>query len=405
MSPTLCALCDSAITAQNDSREHIIPNAIGGRKKIRRFICKRCNNESGRKWDDELTRQLSPLCLLLSIRRDSGKIRPHVFDTTTGEQVLLHADGRMTPARTRHTKNEADQTRRIVARTEDEAKKLIKKLKSRHPDAKVTVSETSEHFPGLIGFTLSPGGLTAGRSIVKSSLSIAVESGVNPKDCENARDYLLNERGEPCFGYYYGPDLVVDRPDIPFHFVCVAGDPQTKQLLGYVELFGFHRMVVCLSEDYSGPELTNGYAVNPLDGTELPLTANLSLTKQNIRDAYDYKIFDDRVYSMAIDRLMAIASQRSFEKAREGVVDAAVEHATRNCGTIDDQTDIFEHLERFQRRVLGVLEPFIMHHHVRYFGADKPGDEIAKLLNLLAQRAEPYIHDTVSRVRNRSNIG
>ena len=317
---------------------------------------------------------------------------------------MLHPDGRMTPARTRHTKNEADQTRHIVARTRDEAKKLIKKLKSRHPDAKVTVSETSEHFPGLIGFTLSPGGLTAGRSIVKSALAIAVESGVNPKDCENARDYLLNERGESCFGYYYGPDLVVDRPDIPFHFVCVSGDPETKQLLAYVELFGFHRMVVCLSEDYSGPEVTGGYAVNPLDGTELPLRANLSLTKQDVRDAYDYKKFDDQVYSTAIDRLMAIASQRSFERSQERVVDAAVEHATRNCDNIDDQTNIVDHLERSQRRVMGVLKPFIMHHHVRYFGDDKPGDELAKLLNLLARRAEPYIHDIVSRVRNRSNV-
>lgn len=49
-----CALCNSNITDKNDSNEHLIPNAIGGRKKITGFICSNCNSKSGEFWDAEL---------------------------------------------------------------------------------------------------------------------------------------------------------------------------------------------------------------------------------------------------------------------------------------------------------------------------------------------------------------
>ena len=35
MTSPKCALCDETITSQNDTKEHLIPNAIGGRKKIK----------------------------------------------------------------------------------------------------------------------------------------------------------------------------------------------------------------------------------------------------------------------------------------------------------------------------------------------------------------------------------
>ena len=54
----LCALCQTPLTKANRTKEHIIPNAIGGRKKVRNFICKRCNDETGEKWNSALTRQL-----------------------------------------------------------------------------------------------------------------------------------------------------------------------------------------------------------------------------------------------------------------------------------------------------------------------------------------------------------
>lgn len=56
-----CALeidkkCKKFFTEKNE--EHILPSAIGGRKKVTGFICKSCNNTSGHKWDSPLVNSL-----------------------------------------------------------------------------------------------------------------------------------------------------------------------------------------------------------------------------------------------------------------------------------------------------------------------------------------------------------
>lgn len=52
-SPSLCILCSTRLTGETDSGEHIIPDAIGGRKAVRGFICKDCNSRTGTDWDAE----------------------------------------------------------------------------------------------------------------------------------------------------------------------------------------------------------------------------------------------------------------------------------------------------------------------------------------------------------------
>jgi hypothetical protein len=46
-----CALCETAITAENDSDEHLIPNALGGRRKVSGFLYRDCNSRTGEAWD------------------------------------------------------------------------------------------------------------------------------------------------------------------------------------------------------------------------------------------------------------------------------------------------------------------------------------------------------------------
>jgi 5-methylcytosine-specific restriction endonuclease McrA len=38
-----CVLCENTITAETESEEHLIPNALGGRKKVSGFLCRDCN--------------------------------------------------------------------------------------------------------------------------------------------------------------------------------------------------------------------------------------------------------------------------------------------------------------------------------------------------------------------------
>ena len=52
-----CALCEIAITAESDSDEHLIPNALGGRRKVSGFLCRDCNSRTGETWDAALAEQ------------------------------------------------------------------------------------------------------------------------------------------------------------------------------------------------------------------------------------------------------------------------------------------------------------------------------------------------------------
>ena len=60
-----CFLCDKNLNKNNDSKEHIIKNSIGGRRKVKGFICDSCNNKTGNEWDNEIDKLLGEYCSLL----------------------------------------------------------------------------------------------------------------------------------------------------------------------------------------------------------------------------------------------------------------------------------------------------------------------------------------------------
>ena len=89
----LCALCETTITAENDSEEHLIPNALGGRRKVSGFLCRDCNSATGDSWDAELAKQLLPLCLLLDISRERGDPPGLRVATSAGERLTIGPNG------------------------------------------------------------------------------------------------------------------------------------------------------------------------------------------------------------------------------------------------------------------------------------------------------------------------
>ena len=101
----LCALCQTPLTKANRTKEHIIPNAIGGRKKVRNFICKRCNDKTGEKWDSALANQLQPFCTMLGIRRAEGNNRPFPVETVSGRKLVWNPDGSLTIAEPKFEKH------------------------------------------------------------------------------------------------------------------------------------------------------------------------------------------------------------------------------------------------------------------------------------------------------------
>ncbi|KAA2239897.1 HNH endonuclease [Chitinophaga agrisoli] len=67
-----CYSCNTTLNRRNKSIEHIIPNAIGGKRKAYNLLCKTCNEAFGQTIDNVLAAQLGRFGYLLNIPLDRG---------------------------------------------------------------------------------------------------------------------------------------------------------------------------------------------------------------------------------------------------------------------------------------------------------------------------------------------
>lgn len=368
-----CALCGEPFDGRDDSREHIIPNAIGGRKKITGFLCRDCNSRTGQEWDSELGRQLNPVSNMLGIKRERGSPPSMVVNTLDGRQLRHESDGRMRRHRVEITEEEIDGKihLNISAPSVKELRKHLPGLVRRYPqlqgvDLMSHAVASREYAPGPIGIHLKFGGLMAGRSVVKSCTALAHVAGVRLDDLEQAREYLRGAQA-PCFGYYYERDVVVGRPTRTFfHCVHVHGNERTGQVVGYVEYYGYMRIVVLLSGTYRGAEFTETYAVDPVGSTDLEVSVKLpDFTLQDIQDIYDGKKVDYEVYRKAIEPLADWYVEASPKREIRRIVDEAFDHASENCGVKLGERIPEEQQARFKdlvmERLRERLPAFVLH--------------------------------------------
>lgn len=364
-----CALCGIPITQANDTKEHIIPNAIGGRKKVAGFICNTCNNESGDTWENELAKQLNPLSLFFRIKRERGNAPRQKFDMTDGKEIVLEHDGRMTLPKPEYSESVVgDQVQvSIQARTIQEAKGMLKGVRRKYPNVDIESflegsQIKSEYNTGMMEFKLSFGGTDAGRSIVKSALAVISDANQSIGLFQNAISYLTDQSAEACFGYYYVKDLISNRPTgVPLHCVAVQGDQKTGLITFYAEYFGIQRVVGCLGQNYQGESFSHQYAIDPVSGVELDLHVQLDISHAEIRDAYDYKAIPEQSIKNAIDSIIPVHLQLHFEQERTRVINIALQKALKEIGLKEGEQILPEHITKLSSVIAEEVLPFMIH--------------------------------------------
>jgi hypothetical protein len=294
---------------------------------VRGVYCVRCNSDSGSRWDSDAVRQLEFLASHLGIVRERGNGRAVDLVTLSGRAVRKHPNGRLSFPRSKPSitpKGEGVEIR-IQATTRAEAEKTLRRLKRKYPKLDVeaalaSIDDRETYLAEPVKAELTFRGSLSGRSAVKSALTLAVSEGVDPGLCNLALDYLRNETGNPPFGHYGKRDLVTNRPQgRVFHCVAIAGDPLTKRLTGYMELFTIFRLVIALSDRYTGPAINASYAVDPIVGEELDLQVNLAFSAEELRFAVANE--DDPTVQRleAADMVARIARDLSFERQLERI--------------------------------------------------------------------------------------
>jgi len=372
--PPRCVLCDCEIDANTDSLEHVIPNSIGGRLKVRGFICVGCNNRTGETWDAVLAGQLNFFCHFFGVVRERGEPSPQRIETTAGEKLLMQPGGgfKMQDPILQVTPTPAGKQIAIKARNRREARIMIEGLARKYPNqidvaAELAKATEAHTYPeGVMHHSPDFGGVSGGRSVVKTATAFAFHCGVSIDQCDLALAYLRDEAAEPAFGYYYEQDLVKGRPaDVPIHCVAVVGDPETGMLLGYVEYFGIHRVVVCFSQSYSGPAIARSHALDPTTGKIVLVDVDLTFSAADVRSIYSYERIPDDGMARAFAQVVPRALATSFEREKTRAIADATRYAFENCGAKPGDMLTDEQKAKLPGLLTERLMPFILRHAAR----------------------------------------
>jgi len=369
--PSNCALCDKPIAVVGDSDEHIIPNSIGGRRKIRGFICKSCNSKTGDGWDAELWRQFQHIALMHGIERDRGDVPAIPVQTGSGKQLMLLPDGSLMPRRITFEKvlNPDGNGFLINAtvRTADEAEDMIKNLAAKHPEIDVEavlsgVQPKSEFLDSPLSFGAVFGGPLGGRSMVKTAVALAAQAGIRASVCNLALPYLLDQCSDAPYGLFYTRDLVSERPEsYTPHIVSVRGDPTSGYLWGYVEYFGLARIVVPLGDRYQGAAFASTYALNPANGKEIDIRVDLFFSDDEILQIKSNHAYTDAQYAAVLHSSFGIVYYRSVRRVvRMAFADAAA-HAASTLGIAYGEEIPREHAVAFAQHLTEKFQPLVVH--------------------------------------------
>ena len=364
-----CALCRVELTPENDSGEHLITNAIGGKKKVKGVYCVPCNNSTGTLWGAEVVRQFQFITLQLGVVRDRGTASSGTFGTASGEPIRLHPDGTLSflPQKPVVTKQGGEVRIASRVRNRAEAERMLRGFQRTYPKLDVDAAmqniagETSYLSEPVVGVTTF-GGPKAGRSAVKSALTLAVSAGVDPQICNLALAYLTNEESEPCFGFYSRRNMVRNRPQGKiFHCVAIEGDPASGRLIGYVEYFSVYRIVIALSNCYTGPLVKASYAIAPTTGTEMSLDVDFTFTDDELRFAVSNADDVNPAHVQAMNEVMAIAQQLSIKREEARVARHAYQTALSKLDLRPGQDMTSEIALAISKELTAQMMPFLLH--------------------------------------------
>ncbi|MGQ1622859.1 HNH endonuclease (plasmid) [Acinetobacter baumannii] len=353
-----CALCNIPIIETNQTEEHVIPQAIGGRLKIKNFICRPCNSKFGHSWDCVLADQLAFFSTSLNIKREK-KLPNYLVKTLEGKEYLKQPNGDFLLVRpTDEIEKNLDGSLniKIEAPNLKIAKDILKKVSKNNNlsnESQIYMLENLKHsitpMNQIIQGEINFGGEEAGRSLVKTALAMAFYMGIDLKQCDLATGYLLQNQ-EPCFGYFYSrnKDFIQNRSnDIPFHCVHIKANSELKRVFGYIEYFGAFRVVLSLASNYEGETKEKSYFIDPINNQEIDLKVELETSDSEIKQIYNYEIYDLKVYEEAIGRLLDKVVRKSKENNVINRINEAVEKWDKSRNYNQNMSEALAYLKPF----------------------------------------------------------
>ncbi|WP_312648086.1 HNH endonuclease [Aminipila sp.] len=330
-----CYVCEKEITQENQSVEHIIPNAIGGKLKSKALLCKKCNSELGDSIDSELSKQLNHICNMLNIKRERGMPQAITgINTKTGEQVMLEPGGK--PSRVKPIINEEVSGKgkhiHVTARNKKEAKSILKGLRRKYPQINVDeiIKNTEvkrEYIEDRVQLNITIGGQECFRSICKTAVNFYMFTGGKQEYIQDLIPYIKGDTDTNRVYFFYNDEEVISKGfEQIVHGLVLRGDTQEKVLYMYIEYFNAFKFLILINDSYDGDEVNEAYVFDVLNQTEIKPIISLNIKKQQIIKTVTEKSYPGKMLSRELNQIMTII----MNKQRKEVLDAIILRAFDN---------------------------------------------------------------------------
>jgi hypothetical protein len=327
-----CYLCQQDLIPQKtESKEHIIPNALGGRLLSKKLLCIHCNSTLGSSIDADLANQFNSIAAMLNIIRDDGT--PKAFDAQMeggGEKYKIEPGGKprlLKPEIERDTstiKIKADSVEQIKTILEREQKRgrylnlnlnidnIINKIKEYIEDGKLS---TERYLNEPLTFDMQPGGVGFWRAICKIATNFYIFSGEDNQHISHLIPYIkCGIQPSRLYAYFFNRDNLFPRyleADLIIHSLYLKSEPATKSIYMLIELFSTFQFVVLLSDKYNGQEFKHLYSYNVLERKYLDVNYNLEISLDEINQALSGK-FDDLIFSKKNNELLGFIHKKQI---------------------------------------------------------------------------------------------
>lgn len=295
-----CYVCNTEITSTNETEEHIIINAAGGRLKSAKLICIKCNAEFGSDIDSELAKQINSVANMLMIKRHRGEPQPIEAERkSTGEKYIIDVSGKpklSKPTIIQET-NGDNKHISVTARDEKELRNILKGFARKNPHFDVEKAmQAAEHKEEYLNeglhFQNQIGGDKVFRAVCKCAINYFIHGGGESSQIHHLIDYIKGKEKKTIVIQHYEENLYELTPEEDFHVLHLVGNAEDKTLYCYIDYFNVYKYLVLLNDNYTGADMSKTYCFDLIKVTPIVKKVNVSYDRTTLLDFFSNKDFN-----------------------------------------------------------------------------------------------------------------
>lgn len=274
----LCRGCNNPITEENDSKAHIIPNALGGRLAPKGIICQTCNTLLDKIADNALIEAFGAWPTLLDISRQRGSNPPKMIETRNDHRVRLKADGSLVRMDIQYDVSSIPDGHRIQIGAGDMKtfQQLLRRAAKKFPQFDITAAQQYARAMGIpnddikMSLDFSPAAVFGG---VVTAIWLYLILKTNRAFMDWTRLQICVKQMQTnggTFRYFVDglPGLIGPKIDLS-HKLIVRSVPAKGELIAYVEILGILKIGGLFAKSPNpGYELEHIYAYDLMQKTD-----------------------------------------------------------------------------------------------------------------------------------------